>query len=116
MDSKYKEWTLMVVVNFINSKGVVKTVDGTEGQTLMDCAKNNDIYEIEAECGGGCSCATCHVYVQDEWLNKIDKPTEMEEDMLDFAIDVKENSRLSCQIKLDVNLDGITIHTPEKQF
>ena len=82
----------------------------------MDCAKNNDIYEIEAECGGGCSCATCHVYIQDEWVDKLDAPTEMEEDMLDFAIDVKENSRLSCQIKIDKTLDGITIQTPEKQF
>ena len=82
----------------------------------MDCAKNHDIYEIEAECGGGCSCATCHVYIQDNWVDKLDAPTEMEEDMLDFAIDVKENSRLSCQIKIDKTLAGITIQTPEKQF
>ncbi len=106
----------MVLINFISSKGIQKSVNATEGETLMDCAKNNDIHEIEADCGGGCSCATCHVYVHEEWVNAIEAPTEMEEDMLDFAIDVKENSRLSCQVKIDKSLDGITIFTPEKQF
>ena len=86
----------MIVINFISSKGVLKSVNATEGETIMDCAKNNDI--------------------QDEWVDKLDAPSEMEEDMLDFAIDVKENSRLSCQIKIDKTLDGITIQTPEKQF
>ena len=104
----------MVVINFISSKGVLKSVNATEGETIMDCAKNNDIYEIEAEVR--VAHATCHVYIQDEWVDKLDAPTEMEEDMLDFAIDVKENSRLSCQIKIDKTLDGITIQTPEKQF
>ena len=98
--------------NFSQSSGVSILCGHFEGidQRVLD------IYEIEAECGGGCSCATCHVYIQDEWVDKLDAPTEMEEDMLDFAIDVKENSRLSCQIKIDKTLDGITIQTPEKQF
>ena len=106
----------MITVNFINSKGIQKSVNAVEGETLMECAKKNDIYEIEADCGGGCSCATCHVYIEKEWIDKIKEPSEMEEDMLDFALNVKNNSRLSCQIKLESDLDGLTVRTPETQF
>tara|TARA_E500000081_G_scaffold150135_1_gene178176 strand:- start:655 stop:975 length:321 start_codon:yes stop_codon:yes gene_type:complete len=106
----------MITINFINSKGIQKSVNAVEGETLMECAKKNDIHEIEADCGGGCSCATCHVYIEKEWIDKIKEPSEMEEDMLDFALNVKSNSRLSCQIKLETNLDGLTIRTPETQF
>jgi 2Fe-2S ferredoxin len=106
----------MITVNFINSKGELKSVNAVEGETLMECAKKNDIHEIEAECGGGCSCATCHIYIDKDWIDKIDEPSEMEEDMLDFALNVKDNSRLSCQIKLEANLDGLTVRTPETQF
>ncbi|MBL6769772.1 MAG: 2Fe-2S iron-sulfur cluster binding domain-containing protein [Rhizobiales bacterium] len=106
----------MITINFINSKGIQKSVNAVEGETLMECAKKNDIYEIEADCGGGCSCATCHVYIEKEWINKIKEPSEMEEDMLDFALNVKDNSRLSCQIKLESDLDGLTVRTPETQF
>ncbi len=106
----------MITVNFINSKGELKSVNAVEGETLMECAKKNDIHEIEAECGGGCSCATCHVYIDKDWVGKIDEASEMEEDMLDFALNVKDNSRLSCQIKLEANLDGLTVRTPETQF
>ena len=106
----------MITINFINSKGIQKSVNAVEGETLMECAKKNDIHEIEADCGGGCSCATCHVYIEKEWIDKIKEPSEMEEDMLDFALNVESNSRLSCQIKLETNLDGLTIRTPETQF
>jgi len=106
----------MITINFINSKGIKKSVNAVEGETLMECAKKNDIYEIEADCGGGCSCATCHVYIEKEWIDKIKEPSEMEEDMLDFALNVKDNSRLSCQIKLESDLDGLTVRTPETQF
>jgi len=106
----------MITVNFINSKGELKSVNAVEGETLMECAKKNDIHEIEAECGGGCSCATCHVYIDKDWVDKIDEASEMEEDMLDFALNVQDNSRLSCQIKLEANLDGLTVRTPETQF
>ncbi|MEL6872185.1 MAG: 2Fe-2S iron-sulfur cluster-binding protein, partial [Pseudomonadota bacterium] len=68
------------------------------------------------ECGGACACATCHVYVGDEWAEKVGKPSDMEEDMLDFAFDVRETSRLSCQIKVTDELDGLVVHVPEKQF
>jgi len=106
----------MITVNFINSKGELKSVNAVEGETLMECAKKNDIHEIEAECGGGCSCATCHVYIDKDWVDKIDEASEMEEDMLDFALNVQDNSRLSCQIKLEADLDGLTVRTPETQF
>ena len=106
----------MVIINFTSSKGITKKVEGKEGQTLMECAKDNDIYEIEAECGGGCSCATCHVYISDEWISKLEEPSEMEQDMLDFALNVRENSRLSCQIKIDKHFDGLSVETPETQF
>ena len=106
----------MITVNFINSKGELKSVNAVEGETLMECAKKNDIHEIEAECGGGCSCATCHVYIDKDWVDKIDEASEMEEDMLDFALNVQDNSSLSCQIKLEADLDGLTVRTPETQF
>jgi 2Fe-2S ferredoxin len=71
---------------------------------------------IEAECGGACACATCHVYVDSEWTEKVGKANEMEADMLDFAFDVRDESRLSCQIKVTDALDGLVLRVPEKQF
>jgi 2Fe-2S ferredoxin len=70
---------------------------------------------IIAECGGACSCATCHVHVDDAWIEKVGGPSPMEEDMLDFAFDVRPTSRLSCQIKMTDELDGLVVHTPERQ-
>lgn len=84
--------------------------------TVMEAAVKNAVPGIEAECGGACSCATCHVYVDDEWREKTGQPDEMEEDMLDFAFDVRDSSRLSCQIKVSDELDGLVVHVPEKQF
>lgn len=84
--------------------------------TVMEVARKNDVPGIEAECGGACSCATCHVYVDEGWFPKTGGSEEMEEDMLDFAFDVRPNSRLSCQIKVTDELDGLVVHTPEKQF
>jgi 2Fe-2S ferredoxin len=82
----------------------------------MEAAKQNLIPGIEAECGGACACATCHVYVEDAWREKVGAPAEMEEDMLDFAFDVRDESRLSCQIKVTAELDGLVVQVPEKQF
>ena len=76
----------------------------------------NAVPGIEAECGGACSCATCHVYVDDAWREPTGQPDEMEEDMLDFAFDVRDSSRLSCQIKVTDELDGLVVQVPEKQF
>jgi 2Fe-2S ferredoxin len=70
---------------------------------------------IEAECGGACACATCHVYIDDAWREKVGPPTPMEEDMLDFGYDVRENSRLSCQIRVTEELNGLVVTTPERQ-
>ena len=107
----------MITINFINSKGELKSVNAVEGETLMECAKKNDIHEIEAECGGGCSCATCHVYIDKDWVDKIDEPSEMEEDMLDFAYEPDSlRSRLTCQLKVTDALDGLVVQMPEKQI
>ena len=71
---------------------------------------------IDADCGGACACATCHVYVEAEWLDKVGKRAAMEEDMLDFAFDVQDSSRLSCQIKISDAINGLRVRVPEKQF
>jgi 2Fe-2S ferredoxin len=71
---------------------------------------------IDADCGGACACATCHVYVEPEWMPAVGKRSAMEEDMLDFAFDVRDSSRLSCQIKVSPALDGLKVRVPEKQF
>ena len=75
----------------------------------------NGVPGIEAECGGACACATCHVYVDEAWREKVGEPSPMEEDMLDFGFDVRPNSRLSCQIKVRDELDGLVVRTPERQ-
>jgi ferredoxin, 2Fe-2S len=105
----------MVQITFIDSAGQARTVEGENGATVMETAIRNNVPEIEAECGGACACATCHVYVEDEWSEKVGKPQPMEEDMLDFAWEVKPNSRLSCQIKVRPDLDGLTVRTPAQQ-
>ena len=84
--------------------------------TVMESAVKNMVPGIDADCGGACACATCHVYVEPDWLEATGVREEMEEDMLDFAFDVRDNSRLSCQIKVSPELDGLTVRVPEKQF
>lgn len=106
----------MAKITFIQPDGSSQTVDGDNGMTVMEAAKKNLVAGIEAECGGACACATCHVFVDDAWLEKAGKPQQMEEDMLDFAFDVRPNSRLSCQIKVTDALDGLVVRVPEKQF
>ena len=106
----------MVKVNFIEFNGTEHMVEADVGTTVMESAINNGIPGIDADCGGACACATCHVYVDKEWLNKTGEADDMETDMLDFAFDVEENSRLSCQIKISDDLDGLVIKLPEKQF
>ena len=105
----------MVQINFVDHKGEIRTVDADVGSTVMEAAIRNAIPGIEAECGGACACATCHVYVDEAWREKVGDPTPMEEDMLDFGYDVRPNSRLSCQIKVVEDLDGLTVTTPERQ-
>lgn len=90
-------------------------LDAETGSTVMENAVKNSVPGIEAECGGACACATCHVYIDPAWTEKVGKPDVMEEDMLDFAYEPKPESRLSCQIKLTDELDGLVVHVPEKQ-
>lgn len=105
----------MPKINFVDASGTLRTVEADNGSTVMEAAIRNNIPGIEAECGGACACATCHVYVAEDWREKVGPPTPMEEDMLDFGYDVRPNSRLSCQIKVSPELDGLTVTTPEKQ-
>ncbi|HMN51408.1 MAG TPA: 2Fe-2S iron-sulfur cluster-binding protein [Xanthobacteraceae bacterium] len=105
----------MPTITFIEQAGTRRTVDAETGSTVMEAAIRNGIPGIEAECGGACSCATCHVYVDEAWSEKVGKPSPMEEDMLDFAFDVRPTSRLSCQIKVTDELDGLVVNTPEQQ-
>ena len=90
-------------------------IDAADGSTVMENAVRNSIPGIDAECGGACACATCHVYVDEEWVERTGAPDPMEEDMLDFAFDVRPTSRLSCQIRITPDLDGLVVHVPERQ-
>lgn len=105
----------MVKITFIDVDGTARTVDAEIGATVMETAIKNSIPGIEAECGGACACSTCHVYVDEVWTAKTGDPAPMEEDMLDFAFDVRPTSRLSCQIKVREELDGLIVRTPERQ-
>jgi 2Fe-2S ferredoxin len=106
----------MVKITFIQPDNSEQVVECEPEMTLMEAAKLNSVPGIDAECGGACACATCHVYVDDAWREKTGTPSQMEEDMLDFAFDVRDSSRLSCQIKLKPELDGIVVRVPAKQF
>ena len=106
----------MAKITFIQPDGKSQSVAAESGMTAMEAAKKNLIAGIEAECGGACACATCHVYVDPQWQAKTGKPESMEEDMLDFAFDVRAESRLSCQIKVTDALDGLVLRIPAKQF
>ena len=105
----------MTKVTFIDASGASRTVEAEAGSTVMETALRNSVPGIEAECGGACACATCHVYVAPEWIEAVGKPSQMEEDMLDFAFEVRPSSRLSCQIKVAPALDGLVVSTPAKQ-
>ena len=105
----------MVKITFIDTAGTARTVEGEVGSTVMETAIKNAVPGIEAECGGACACSTCHVYIDDAWREKAGEPSPMEEDMLDFAYEVQPRSRLSCQIKVREELDGLVVKTPERQ-
>jgi 2Fe-2S ferredoxin len=99
----------MVKVCFTDRSGQQRILEGRVGNSLMLVAVQNDISGIDAECGGACACATCHVYVPEPWFSKLPKADVMESDMLDFARNVQPNSRLACQIKLTEALDGLCV-------
>ena len=105
----------MAKITFIQHNGNEQTVDGLPGMSVMETAVKNLVPGIDADCGGACACATCHVYVEPEWVEKTGARSPMEADMLDFAFDVKDNSRLSCQIKVSAELDGLVVRLPKSQ-
>lgn len=105
----------MPKITYISDDGKELTVDVPAGWTVMEGAVKNRVPGIDADCGGACACATCHVYVDPVWQPKLKRAEEMEEQMLDFAIDVKPGSRLSCQIKVTAELDGLVVRTPKRQ-
>lgn len=105
----------MPKITYIDAAGNSRIVEAVIGSTVMEAAVQNAIPGILAECGGACACATCHVYVDEEWTDIVGEPEPMEEDMLDFALDVRPNSRLSCQIRIRQELDGLVVYTPARQ-
>lgn len=106
----------MPKITFIDYEGNSTQTNANVGDTLMDTAVTNDVPGIDADCGGACACATCHVYIDLNWLDKLVSPDEIESEMLSVAEEVKDNSRLSCQIEVTEEMDGIIVHTPESQF
>ena len=105
----------MPKIKYIEQNGNSKTIEVDNGLTVMEGAVQNNIPGIDADCGGGMACATCHVDVEDSWLNKIPKAEDAEQDMIDMAYKPNKNSRLSCQIVVSDEIDGLTVTTPEKQ-
>lgn len=105
----------MTKITYIAFDGAQFDVEAEDGSTLMETAIRNAVPGIEAECGGACACATCHVYVDETWAALVGAPGEMENDMLDFAHEMRLDSRLSCQIKVHEKLDGLVVRLPERQ-
>ena len=105
----------MAKITYVTHDNQSRTIDVDNGLTVMEGAVQNDIPGIDADCGGSMACATCHVYVSEKWLDKIPKAEDGEVDMIDMAIEPKKNSRLSCQIIVSQDLDGLIVTTPEKQ-
>tara|TARA_Y100001970_G_C14253993_1_gene873801 strand:- start:6753 stop:7073 length:321 start_codon:yes stop_codon:yes gene_type:complete len=105
----------MPKITYVEKNGKEHTVDVANGLTVMEGAIQNNIPGIDADCGGSMACATCHVYVKEEWFNKIPDKEDGEEDMIDMAYEPNKFSRLSCQITVTDNLDGLIVKLPTKQ-
>ena len=105
----------MPKITYKNNQGNSKTIEVENGLTIMEGAIQNEIPGIDADCGGSMACATCHVYVEEKWLDKIPKAEEAEVDMIDMAYEPKKNSRLSCQLIVSDELEGLTVTTPAQQ-
>lgn len=106
----------MPTITFISHDGETREVQVTAGTSVMQAAVDNDINGIVAECGGACSCATCHCYVDEGWLEKLKEPTTIEKEMITCVLDPQANSRLSCQLVVDGDLDGLVVRLPEHQY
>ena len=105
----------MPKITYKDFQGNSKTIEVENGLTVMEGAIQNNIPGIDADCGGSMACATCHVYVEEQWINKLPKAEEAEVDMIDMAFEPKKNSRLSCQLIVSDELNGLTVTTPSKQ-
>ena len=105
----------MAEITYVEFSGTKRTVDVASGVSVMQGAVNHNVQGIIAECGGGCSCATCHVYVDEAWMDKAGKKSEAEGDMLEAVVDQRPNSRLACQIEVNDALDGLVVHMPARQ-
>ena len=105
----------MVKIIYVDHEGTERPIDAKVGESVMETAVKNSIPGIDADCGGACACATCHVYVDPAYFEKVGGPQDMEQSMLDFAENVQETSRLSCQIQVSEALEGLKVTTPESQ-
>ena len=105
----------MPKITYIEHEGKSHTIDVANGLSVMEGAVQNNIPGIDADCGGSCACATCHVYVDEKWFIKLPKKDSAEEDMLDMAFEPKKFSRLSCQLTVTNELDGLVVKMPSKQ-
>ena len=105
----------MPKITYIDSSGNKKTIEVSNGLSVMEGAVQNNLPGIDADCGGGMACATCHVYVKEDWFNKLNKIEDAEQDMIDMAFEPKKNSRLSCQLVVSEELDGLIVDIPSKQ-
>ena len=106
----------MVKVRYIEPGGAEHCVDVAAGRTVMEGAKRYTVPGIDGDCGGACACATCHVYIESPWFERLPAMEELEHEMLDFAFDVTPNSRLGCQVKIDDSLEGLTVRIPSRQY
>ncbi|MEL6235586.1 MAG: 2Fe-2S iron-sulfur cluster-binding protein [Pseudomonadota bacterium] len=106
----------MAQITYIEHNGTEHVVEVANGMTVMEGARDNGIPGIDADCGGACACSTCHVYVDPAWVEKLPAKDDMEVDMLDFAYEPSETSRLTCQLKVTDALDGLVVRMPEKQI
>ena len=106
---------MMAKITYNDSKGASNSIEVENGLSVMEGAVQNNIPGIDADCGGSMACATCHVYVHKDWYDKIEKIEDAEQDMIDMAYEPKKNSRLSCQIIVSDELDGLTVNIPSKQ-
>lgn len=105
----------MLKITIVDHEGTEREIEVSAGETVMEAAIKNGVPGIDADCGGACACATCHVYVDDAYIERVGPAEDMEQSMLDFAENVQANSRLSCQISMSADLDGLRVTTPESQ-
>ena len=105
----------MPKITYIEHSGTTHEINANSGQSVMQVAMSNRVPGIIADCGGSCSCATCHVYVDEAWLGRLPAASSAEKDMIDCALHVQDNSRLSCQIEVKDELDGLVVRLPESQ-